>query len=234
MIGGRPPVSCFQLLPPSVDLKMPPSVPPNAPFSIEALLLLPQRGVDGVGILGIDAHVVAAGVLVLDTAPSRRWRRRRWSGKCRARGWGRRDGRARRRTGGWGSCGSTSMLAIICESRRPRCVHVLPRVGRFVHAVADCEVGADDSRAGADVDDVGIGRRDGDGADRAGGLVIEQRRPGGTVVGGAPDAAVVEADVEDVGLAGHAGKRAGASGARRPDGAPVHLGIKLGVERLGR
>src|SRR6185437_16342267 len=31
--GGNPWVSFFQVLPPSVDLKMPPSVPPKCPFS---------------------------------------------------------------------------------------------------------------------------------------------------------------------------------------------------------
>ena len=75
----------------------------------------------------------------------------------------------------------------------------------------------------ADVDDVRIRRRDGDGADRAGRLVVEERHPVGAVVGRAPDAAVVEADVEDVRLARHAGQRAGAAGARRADVAPVHL-----------
>ena len=79
----------------------------------------------------------------------------------------------------------------------------------------------------------GIGRRHGDGADGAGGLVVEQRNPGGTEVGGAPDAAVIEADVEDVGLAGYAGEGARAAGARRSDGAPVHLGIKFAVDGLG-
>ena len=108
----------------------------------------------------------------------------------------------------------------------------LAGVGGFVHAVAGGEIGADDARAGADVDDVGVGGRDGDGADGAGGLVVEERRPGGTVIGGAPDAAVIEADVEDVGLAGDAGESARAAGARRSDGAPVHLGIKAGIDRL--
>ena len=108
----------------------------------------------------------------------------------------------------------------------------LARVGGLVHAVAHGEIGPDDARAGADVNDVGIGRRHGDGADRAGGLVVEQRRPGGAVVGGAPDAAVIEADVEDVGLAGHAGEGARAPGAGRADRAPVHLGIEPGIERL--
>ena len=74
-----------------------------------------------------------------------------------------------------------------------------------------------------DVDDVRVRRRDGDRADRAGRLIVEQRHPVGAVVGRSPDAAVVEAGVEDVGLARNAGQRAGASGARRADVAPAHL-----------
>ena len=58
------------------------------------------------------------------------------------------------------------------------------------------------------------------------GWLVEERRPGRAVVGGAPDAAVIEADVEDVGLAGHAGERPRAAGPGRSDGAPVHLGIE--------
>ena len=81
----------------------------------------------------------------------------------------------------------------------------LAAVGGLVDAVADGEVGADDAGAGADVDDVGIGRRHGDRADRAGACLVEDRFPIGTVVGRAPDAAVVEADVEHVRLARHAG-----------------------------
>ena len=105
-------------------------------------------------------------------------------------------------------------------------------VGGFVDAVADGEIGADDAGAGADVDDVGVGGRYGDGADGAGGFAVEEGDPGGTVVGGAPDAAVIEADIEDVGLAGDAGEGAGAAGARWADGAPVHLRIEPRIERL--
>ena len=234
MIGGSPPVSFLQLEPPSVDLKMPPSVPPNAPFSIESLLLLPQRGVDGVGIAGIDANIVAAGVFVLVEHLLERSRRRRWSGRCRAPDWARRDGPAPRRTAGSGfvriDFDIGDHLRIAQAQVRPG----LAGVGGFVHAVASGQIGADDAGAGADIDHVGIGGRHGDGADGAGRLVIEQRNPGGAEVGGAPDAAVVEADIEDVGLAGHAGKRARASGAGRPDGSPVHLGIESAVDVLSR
>ena len=62
---GRPSVSCFHVVPPSVDLKMPLPAPPNPPPSMYDLLLLPQRRVDGVGIARVDADVIAARVLVL-------------------------------------------------------------------------------------------------------------------------------------------------------------------------
>src|SRR6185369_1660443 len=55
-------------------------------------------------------------------------------------------------------------------------------IGRFVHAVAGGEVGTLQAFAAADVNDVGIGRRDGDGADRAGWLFVEDRRPDAAVV----------------------------------------------------
>ena len=77
--------------------------------------------------------------------------------------------------------------------------------------------------AGADINDVGVRRRDGNGADRAGGLVVEDRPPGAAGVGGLPDAAVHDAHVEGVRLAGHALDRFGAAGAVRPDVAPAQF-----------
>ena len=49
----------------------------------------------------------------------------------------------------------------------------------------------------------GIGGGDGEGADRSGGLVVEDGVPGAAVVGGLPDAAIADTDVEDVGLGGN-------------------------------
>ena len=102
----------------------------------------------------------------------------------------------------FGSRGSTSIIAIICVSRRPRCVHVLP-------ASVDLYTPSPVARSGrmmpapdADVDDVRVRRRDGDRADRARRLVVEERHPRRPVVGRAPHAAVVEAGVEHVRLAG--------------------------------
>ena len=113
---------------------------------------------------------------------------------------------------------------------------VTPRlagVGGFVHAVADGEIGALQAFAAADVDDVGVGGGEGDGADGAGGLVVEDGLPGAAEVVGLPDAAVVDADVEDVGLVGDAGGADGAAAAEGADVAPTQAGIVGGVEGLG-
>src|SRR5262245_52626972 len=74
----------------------------------------------------------------------------------------------------------------------------LAGVGGFVDAVAGREIGANDSGTGADVDDVRIGWRDGNGADRAGGLAVEDRFPVRAIICRAPHTAVVESGVDDV------------------------------------
>ncbi len=104
----------------------------------------------------------------------------------------------------------------------------LAGVGRLVDAVADREVGPRQPFAAADVDDVRIGRRDGDPADRSGRLIVEDRLPGAAGVGRLPDAAVHHADVEGVRLARMAGGRLGPPGAKRADVAPPHLGEQAG------
>ncbi len=119
-------------------------------------------------------------------------------------------------------------LAVAQSEVRPG----LAGVGRLVHPVARRQVGPDDARPAADVDDVRVRRGDGDRADRARRLLVEERHPRGAVIGGAPDAAIVEADVEDVRLAGDTGQRASAPGPRRADLAPVHVAVD--VRRLRR
>ena len=112
----------------------------------EALLLLPERGVDDVRVAGIEAHFIGARVVVLEQhllegAPA--------VGRAEdaaLRDWGRRDGRDgdeepirgcpdRRRCG--------DHLAVFQAQMRPR----LAGVGGFVDAVADREIGTDDARA---------------------------------------------------------------------------------------
>jgi hypothetical protein len=196
-------------------------LPNPCPFD-EALLLLPEGGVDGVGVARVDEHLIGARVFVLvedflERAPA--------------------VGRAKDAALGVGAVGVTEdgheeavlvarvdadggdHLAFAQPQMRPR----LAGVGRLVHPVADGQVGADDPRTASDIDRIGIGRCDGDGADRAGGLVVEDRDPVGAVVGRPPHAAVVEAGVEGVGERGDARDRARASGAGGADLAPAHL-----------
>src|SRR5439155_20513772 len=105
-------------------------------------------------------------------------------------------------------------------------------VGRFVHAVAGCEIRALQAFAAPDVDDVGVRRGYRERANRACGLIIEDRLPGMAVVVSLPDAAVIDADVEDVRLSGDAGCADGSTSAMRPDAAPAQVLIEVGVELL--
>src|SRR5262249_55876440 len=65
----------------------------------------------------------------------------------------------------------------------------LAAVGALVEAVAGGDVAADVGLAGADVDDVRVGRGHGQGAGGGGGLVVEDRAPVDAAVVGLPDAA---------------------------------------------
>ncbi len=105
-------------------------------------------------------------------------------------------------------------------------------VGGFVDSVAHREIGALQAFAAGDINDVGVGRRDGECADGAGGLAVEERVPGAAGVGGFPDTAVVGADVENVGLRRYAGGGDGASAAERSDVAPAEAGVEVGRELL--
>ena len=118
------------------------------------------------------------------------------------------------------------LLAVAQTVVRPR----LAGVGGLVDAVARREIGALKSFTAPDVDDVGIRRRDGDGANRAGRLVVEDGRPGTTKVVRLPDAAVDGADVEDVRLIRDADRGLGAARAMRADHAPAHLAVHVWID----
>jgi hypothetical protein len=107
-------------------------------------------------------------------------------------------------------------------------------VGGLVDPVADGEIRTDDARSSPDVDDARVRRRDPNRADRAGRLVVEQRHPIGAEVRGSPDAAVVEAGVEGIRLAGDASQRTGAPGTRGADVAPAHLAEREVLGSRGR
>src|ERR1017187_8684513 len=81
--------------------------------------------------------------------------------------------------------------------------------------------------AAGDINNVGVGWGDGDGADRLRRLVVEDRRPGATVVIRLPYSAVDLAHVENIGLAGNASCGAGAASAKRADHPPVQVLISI-------
>src|SRR5207244_5424327 len=97
----------------------------------------------------------------------------------------------------------------------------LAAIGGLVHAVADGEVWPLQPLAAADVGGVGVGRRDGESADGAGGLIVEDGFPTAAIVIGLPHTAIVHADVEDVGLCRDAGRAHRPSAAIRSDVAPA-------------
>ncbi len=111
---------------------------------------------------------------------------------------------------------------------RPR----FSRVGGLVDSVAGREIRTLQAFAAAHVNDVRIGRCNRQRANRARGLVIENRIPGVAKIGALPDAAIDGGHVENVGLVRHAGDGHGAASAKRPDAAPAHLGVELLIELL--
>src|SRR5258707_7175962 len=103
-------------------------------------------------------------------------------------------------------------------------------VGRFLHSVGGGNGGAQVGLAGADVNNVRIGRRESDGPDRSNGLGVKNGIPGAAGVVGFPNAATNGAEIVDLRLAAHAGDSDDASGARRPDGAPAEFLKQLRIE----
>src|SRR4029077_1714439 len=96
-------------------------------------------------------------------------------------------------------------------------------VGGFVNAITRGEIGALQSFATAHVNNVWIGRSNGEGADGAGRLVVENRIPGVPEIGGLPRAAVDRRHVEDIRLMRHAGDGHGTASTERADAAPAHF-----------
>ena len=112
------------------------------------------------------------------------------------------------------------LLRVAQAQMRPR----LAGVGRLVDAVAGREIRPVQAFAAADVDDVGVGRRDGDRADGSGRLVVEDRLPHATGVGRLPDAAVDRRHIERVRVAAMPGRRARPARAMRTDVPPAQIG----------
>src|SRR6185437_7697455 len=89
-----------------------------------------------------------------------------------------------------------NLLAVTQAEMRPG----FAGVSGFVDAIAHGEIRAVQSFAAADIDDIGIRRRDGDRTDGTGGLVVKDGLPSASVIVGLPHAAVADAHIEDIGL----------------------------------
>src|SRR6266436_1350787 len=114
--------------------------------------------------------------------------------------------------------------------RVAKIAHVQPGfsgVGRFEDAVARGKVRTLKTFTAADIDDVWIGGSNGESADGAGRLVVEDGNPSVAKIGGLPNAAVNRGHVEDIGLMRDATDGDGAASAEGANAAPAHFGEKL-------
>src|SRR5579862_6127031 len=187
-----------------------------------ALTNFPHGGIDGIGIRGIDLDVGAARVVVLGnnflpalSAVGGAIDAALLAGSVGMAEDGREDFVGIARIGGERG----NLLAVGEAEMSPR----LAGVGGLVNAVADGKVGTMQSLTTGDVDDVGIGGSDSDGADRLSGFAIEDGIPCPAVIIRFPDAAVDLTHVEDIGLTSNSGGGARASAAKRADHAPVQF-----------
>src|SRR5580704_9274009 len=97
------------------------------------------------------------------------------------------------------------------------------RVSGFVDSVSYRKIGAVQAFAAGHINDIGIRRGDGNGADRLRRLVVEDRVPSATVVIRFPNSAVDLAHVENIGLAGDASGSTSAPAAKGADHPPMQF-----------
>ena len=114
---------------------------------------------------------------------------------------------------------AADLLRIIEADLRPG----LSSIARAVHAVTLRDIRTHVGLAAADVDDIGVGGGNGEGADRTDRLFVEDRIPGASGVDRLPDTAVHGAEVEVVRLARHAADGEHATAAKRADQTPVQM-----------
>src|SRR5690349_20004559 len=101
-------------------------------------------------------------------------------------------------------------------------------IRRFVYSVAGGKIRYGHPFAAADIEDVRVGWRYGYPADRAGGLIIENRLPRSPGIGGLPQSTIADANIERVGLFRNSCHRLGAAAAIRSNRAPPEFGEKVG------
>src|SRR5260370_24402671 len=99
------------------------------------------------------------------------------------------------------------------------------RVNRLVDPIADRKIRPLEAFTTPGVNNVGIGRSDGERADGAGGLIVKKRTPGAAVVVRFPNATVIRGNVKDVGLRCNSVCRHRAAAAKRSNHAPAQSGV---------
>src|SRR6266513_1438095 len=108
----------------------------------------------------------------------------------------------------------------------------LAGIGGFVDAVAGRKVRPLNSFSAPDINHVRIRGRHREVADRASRLLVEDGCPDATIIGRLPDAAVVDADVEDIRLTSNARCPNRPPAPERPDHSPLKTGVKRWIDSL--
>ncbi len=208
---------------------------------------LPERGIDDLGIGGIDQHVDSAGVRILVedameglASVQRAEDAALLVGPVRVAEHGHEEA--------VGVFRIDRDLRDLLAVAQPEVPPGKPAVDRLVDPVASGKIGPLQSFAAGDVEDVRAGGGDRERPDAAGGLPVEDRRPGAPVIVAAPHASVHRADIEEARPLRDPRRRLGPAAAMRSDVPPIeileersrkkqsesdHLRALAGVERAG-